>query len=181
MRNRTRQYTPRDFAYAIERGEVEWVARFLKRFPALREATDPRGRPFKLLARQSANPEIVPLGGIAEEEQLSSGPVPVHPLKAWSQEGHRRCRRLHAHRRLPYAQRRHTRPGLGAHHFDNRAKASTFCDSSTVCRTSDSTLFRSPRLRPNRDIVSYQGTTGVPGNPPGLGRVPIRPTNRVGL
>jgi ankyrin repeat protein len=50
-----------DFAYAIERGHVEWVARFLKRFPALREATDPQGRPFKLLARQSANPEIMRL------------------------------------------------------------------------------------------------------------------------
>jgi len=50
-----------DFAYAIERGDVDWVARFLKRFPALREASDPEGRPFKLLAEQSRNPEIAKL------------------------------------------------------------------------------------------------------------------------
>ena len=50
-----------DFAYAIRRGDVEWVARFLKRFPALRRTCDTQGRPFKLLAEQSGNPEIAKL------------------------------------------------------------------------------------------------------------------------
>jgi ankyrin repeat protein len=50
-----------DFAYAIRRGDVEWVKRFLKRFPALRGATDAKGISFKLLALQSGNPEIVSL------------------------------------------------------------------------------------------------------------------------
>jgi len=52
-----------DFAYAIGRGDAEWVARFLKRFPALRGASDPQGRPFKLLAQQSGNVEIAKLFG----------------------------------------------------------------------------------------------------------------------
>jgi len=47
-----------DFAYAIRQGDVAWVARFLKRFPALREACDPRGTSFKRLAQQSGNLEI---------------------------------------------------------------------------------------------------------------------------
>jgi ankyrin repeat protein len=50
-----------DFAYAIGRGDVEWVARFLKRFPALRNASDQQGVPFKQLAQQSGNPEIMKL------------------------------------------------------------------------------------------------------------------------
>ena len=52
-----------DFAHAIERGDVEWVRRFLKRFPALRHAKDTQGRPFALLARQSARPDIASLFG----------------------------------------------------------------------------------------------------------------------
>jgi ankyrin repeat protein len=52
-----------DFAYAIRRGEVEWVARFLGRFPAFREASDTQGKPFKQLARQSGNQEIANLFG----------------------------------------------------------------------------------------------------------------------
>ena len=52
-----------DLTYAIRRGEVEWVARFLERFPALRGASDTQGRPFKLLARQSGNLEIAELFG----------------------------------------------------------------------------------------------------------------------
>jgi ankyrin repeat protein len=47
-----------DFAWAIERGEVEWVARFLKRFPALRNAHDSEGRPFREIAEQSGNAEV---------------------------------------------------------------------------------------------------------------------------
>lgn len=42
-----------DLAYAIEKGDAEWVARFLKRFPALREARDTQGRAFRELARES--------------------------------------------------------------------------------------------------------------------------------
>ncbi len=47
-----------DFAWAIERGDLEWAARFLKRFPALRHASDTQGRAFKDLAQRSPNPEI---------------------------------------------------------------------------------------------------------------------------
>ena len=50
-----------DFAYAIEKGDIEWTARFLKRFPALRNAKDTQGRAFKALAEQSGNPEVVKL------------------------------------------------------------------------------------------------------------------------
>ena len=47
-----------DFAFAIRRGDIEWVARFLKRFPALRAAKDPQGKPFRQLAHESGNVEI---------------------------------------------------------------------------------------------------------------------------
>lgn len=50
-----------DFAHAIERGDVEWVRRFLKRFPALRRARNTQGRPFELLVRQSGNPDVASL------------------------------------------------------------------------------------------------------------------------
>lgn len=50
-----------DFAHAIRRGEVEWVTRFLRRFPALRTASDSHGKPFQLLARESGNQEIANL------------------------------------------------------------------------------------------------------------------------
>jgi hypothetical protein len=35
-----------DLAFAIERRDVEWVQRFLKRFPRLRQASDTQGRSF---------------------------------------------------------------------------------------------------------------------------------------
>lgn len=50
-----------DFAFAIERGDVAWASRFLKRFPALRDARDERGRSFRELAEESGNEEIVQL------------------------------------------------------------------------------------------------------------------------
>lgn len=50
-----------DLAHAIRRGEVEWVTRFLRRFPALRGASDANGRSFKLLARESGHREIADL------------------------------------------------------------------------------------------------------------------------
>jgi len=50
-----------DLAFAIEHEDVTWVARFLKRFPGLRKGTDTEGKPFRQLAEESANPEIVAL------------------------------------------------------------------------------------------------------------------------
>jgi len=47
-----------DFAFAIEQRDIKWVARFLKRFPALRNARDREGRLFKQLAQESGNQEI---------------------------------------------------------------------------------------------------------------------------
>lgn len=47
-----------DFAWAIERGDVQWAARFLERFPALRRAHDSQGRTFREIAQHSDNPEI---------------------------------------------------------------------------------------------------------------------------
>ena len=38
---------PDDLAYAIEMGDVRWVARFLKRFPPLRQGSDAKGKPFR--------------------------------------------------------------------------------------------------------------------------------------
>ena len=52
-----------DLAHAIRQGDVEWGTRFLHRFPALREASDTQGKPFKLLAAQSGNQEIAKLFG----------------------------------------------------------------------------------------------------------------------
>ena len=51
----------RDLAHAIERGDVHWAERFLRRFPALREATDSNGKSFKQLAEESGNQEIANL------------------------------------------------------------------------------------------------------------------------
>ena len=50
-----------DLAFAIQLGDVRWVARFLKRFPGLRKSTDTTGKPFRQLAEESGNPEIVAL------------------------------------------------------------------------------------------------------------------------
>lgn len=47
-----------DFAWAVERGDLEWTARFLKRFPALHNARNAQGTPFKELAERSPNPEV---------------------------------------------------------------------------------------------------------------------------
>ncbi len=53
-----------DLAYAIQVGDTRWVARFLKRFPALRQASDTNGTPFQRLARESGNREIAGLFGL---------------------------------------------------------------------------------------------------------------------
>jgi|SRR5690242_17418826 len=47
-----------DLAFAIANGESHWVARFLKRLPALRSARDANGIYFAELARESPNAEI---------------------------------------------------------------------------------------------------------------------------
>jgi len=53
-----------DLAYAIREGDTRWVARFLRRFPRLRHARDRDGKPFRDLARESGNTEIVALFGV---------------------------------------------------------------------------------------------------------------------
>jgi hypothetical protein len=50
-----------DFGFALRRGDVDWVKRFLKRFPNLREVSDTTGIPFRQLARESGNAEILQL------------------------------------------------------------------------------------------------------------------------
>ena len=52
-----------DFAHAIKRGDLEWTTRLLRRFPRLRQASDTLGTPFRILAEQSGNPDIVRLFG----------------------------------------------------------------------------------------------------------------------
>lgn len=50
-----------DLAFAIRQGDVEWTRRFLTRFPGLRRAKDIEGKPFKLLARECGNADILAL------------------------------------------------------------------------------------------------------------------------
>jgi Ankyrin repeat len=50
-----------DLAHAIELGDTHWVARFLRRFPSLREANATDGTPFQQLALDSGNSEILDL------------------------------------------------------------------------------------------------------------------------
>lgn len=42
-----------DFAHAIQQNDTPWVARWLQRFPNLRNATAPDGTPFRQLANQA--------------------------------------------------------------------------------------------------------------------------------
>lgn len=55
-----------DLAHAIQLRDARWVARFLKRFPSLRQATDTKGTPFQKLARESTDPEIARLFGLSD-------------------------------------------------------------------------------------------------------------------
>ncbi len=55
-----------DFAYAIEHRDVDWVRRFLQRFPALAKMNAPDGRAFRSMAVQSGGSEIVELFGPAD-------------------------------------------------------------------------------------------------------------------
>jgi len=52
-----------DFEFAIQKGDVEWVRRWVERFPALREARDGEGRLLRDLARELGNEEILGLFG----------------------------------------------------------------------------------------------------------------------
>lgn len=52
-----------DLAYAIAQEDVRWVARFLKRFPLLRQANYKDGTSFRQLAQESGNDEIASLFG----------------------------------------------------------------------------------------------------------------------
>jgi ankyrin repeat protein len=51
----------RDLAYAIELGDARWAARFLKRFPALRQGRDANGKPLRQLAQESGKREVIAL------------------------------------------------------------------------------------------------------------------------
>lgn len=53
-----------DLAYAIELGDTRWVARLLRRFPSLRQASDTKGTPFQRLAGESGNREVAGLFGL---------------------------------------------------------------------------------------------------------------------
>jgi Ankyrin repeats (3 copies) len=55
-----------DLAYAIQFGDTRWVARFLKRFPSLRQACGTNGTSFQQLARESGNREIAGLFGLED-------------------------------------------------------------------------------------------------------------------
>lgn len=50
-----------DVVFAIRRGDTHWVARFLKRFPALGACYDASGTRLRDLAIQSGNPDIAKL------------------------------------------------------------------------------------------------------------------------
>jgi hypothetical protein len=52
-----------DFEFAIQKGDVEWVRRWVERFPALREARDGEGSLLRELARELGNEEILGLFG----------------------------------------------------------------------------------------------------------------------
>ena len=52
-----------DFEFAIQKGDVEWVRRWVERFPGLREARDREGKLFRELARELGNEEILGLFG----------------------------------------------------------------------------------------------------------------------
>ena len=50
-----------DFAFSIRRGDIGWARRLVKRYPGLRTASDTEGIPFKRLADQLGNEEIMRL------------------------------------------------------------------------------------------------------------------------
>ncbi|MBN9382121.1 MAG: ankyrin repeat domain-containing protein [Chitinophagaceae bacterium] len=50
-----------DIAHAIWQGDTPWVARWLERFPGLRDACDPDGTPLRQIARAAGHIEIIML------------------------------------------------------------------------------------------------------------------------
>ena len=60
-----------DLSYAIESGDARWAARFLARFPSLRQASDTRGRPFARLARESGNREMMGLFDLSSQGETT--------------------------------------------------------------------------------------------------------------
>lgn len=56
-----------DLAYAIEIGDARWAARFLERFPTLRDGKDANGKPFRQLVEESGNREIAALFRVSGE------------------------------------------------------------------------------------------------------------------
>jgi hypothetical protein len=56
-----------DLAYAIEHGDAKWVARFLKRFPTLRQCIDTKGSPFDNLHRNRAIQKLWLFFGIPDQ------------------------------------------------------------------------------------------------------------------
>ena len=50
-----------DMAHAIWQGDTPWVARWLERFPGLRNACDPDGTPLHQIARAAGHKEIIRL------------------------------------------------------------------------------------------------------------------------
>lgn len=50
-----------DIAHAIWQGDAPWVARWLERFPGLRNACDPDGTPLQQIARAAGHEEIIRL------------------------------------------------------------------------------------------------------------------------
>ena len=47
--------------YAIQQGDTKWVSRFLQRFPGLRDSMDKNGKPFRAIAIESGNKEVIQL------------------------------------------------------------------------------------------------------------------------
>lgn len=50
-----------DFEFAIRSRDVHWIARFIARRPALRDAADRNGTPFRELAEKSGDPAVLAL------------------------------------------------------------------------------------------------------------------------
>src|SRR5262249_18064068 len=48
-----------DVRFAIDRGDIVWVHRFVTRFPGLVDAVDKEGVPLKQRAKESKNPDII--------------------------------------------------------------------------------------------------------------------------
>lgn len=61
-----------DLAHAIRQGDVPWAARFIKRFPELRDAADIDGTPLRVLAAQSGNPDLLNLFEVPKSASSAS-------------------------------------------------------------------------------------------------------------